>query len=269
MSKWKRKDLYRKLPALLCILTLAFALLTSNAAADDVGTAPEAGSGGGSSVSFSLVESKPADGATEVDANTTIWLLFNKNVVNMTVADNNKANITLKDSAGNQIKAEVTMKDDQVEPEFRREMVVVPANPLHGGSKYILTVGSAVMAKNGDSLGKDYTIAFTTADKTENKSGAVKTAVDAQHKKDSSEADLKAATETAATAAAATATQLSLTKNGDMQDSGVISSNSDKEASTSGPRSPEALMIKMAAGIIILAAAVLAIFFIRKRKKQQ
>ena len=40
----------------------------------------------------------------------------------MTVRENNKANIILHDASGNKVNAEVTMKDDQVAPDFRKQL---------------------------------------------------------------------------------------------------------------------------------------------------
>ena len=129
----------------------------------EVGTGD--GSGGGSDVAFALVQTDPQNGAAGVDVNDSIWLLFNKNVVNMAVRDNNKANIVLRDSDGHKVNAEVTMKDDQVEPEYRREILVDPSDSLEPGTTYKLTISSAVQAKNGTTLGETYTVTFTTAEK--------------------------------------------------------------------------------------------------------
>jgi hypothetical protein len=157
----------KRLANIFCIALIVLITMTSAAAAVESGAAPGAGtgdgSGGGSDIAFSLVQTKPQDGATGFSVSDSIWLLFNKNAVNMAVRDNNKANIVLRDSDGDKVSAEVTMKDDQTEPEYRREMVVVPSGPLDPGTTYILTIGSAVQAKNGQTLGKAYTVTFTTA----------------------------------------------------------------------------------------------------------
>ena len=151
----------KKVASIFCIVSIVLIAMTQVAAADELGTGAGDGSGGGSDIAFALVQTEPQDGATDVNVNESIWLLFNKNVVNMAVQDINKANIVLRDSDGHKVSAEVTMKDDQVEPEYRREIVVVPTNPLDPGSTYILTIGSAMQAKNGDTLGTTYTV--TTA----------------------------------------------------------------------------------------------------------
>lgn len=152
----------KKILSLLIIFIILISL-ASTALATSSGTAPDSGTGSGSSVAFALVESKPANGATNVDVDSTIWLLFNKNVVNMTVSDINKANITLKDEDGNKVSAAVTMKDDQIEPEYRREIIVVPSSALDPRTTYYLILGSAMRAKNGQTLGEDVTLTFKTA----------------------------------------------------------------------------------------------------------
>lgn len=170
MWKSSTKNLSKKILSLFCLILIVFIGMTAIVTAQESGSAPPMGSGdgsgGGSNVHFALVETKPKNGATDVNVNTTIWLLFNKNAVFMSLRENNKANIILKDADGDKVSAEVTMKDDQLEPEFRREMVVVPSEPLDPGSTYTLTVGKAVQAKNGQSLEKDYTVTFTTAGKS-------------------------------------------------------------------------------------------------------
>jgi len=153
----------KRLAKILSIVLIVLISMTSAVAAAESGTGTGDGSGGGSDVAFALVQSKPLDGATGVNVSDSIWLLFNKNVVNLTVRDINIANIVLRDSDGDKVSAEVTMKDDQIEPEYRREILVVPSGPLDPGTTYELIIGSEMQAKNGDMLGKTYTVKFTTA----------------------------------------------------------------------------------------------------------
>ena len=147
---------------LFSIVLIVLIAMTTATAGAETGTGTGNGSGGGSDIAFALVQTSPQNGETGVNVGDSIWLLFNKNVVNMAVRDINKANIVLRDSDGDKVRAAVTMKDDQIEPEYRREIVVVPSSPLEPGTTYKLTIGSAVQAKNGDTLGKSYTVTFTT-----------------------------------------------------------------------------------------------------------
>jgi methionine-rich copper-binding protein CopC len=162
----KQKFMMKRFTGIFSIALIVLIAMTSVPAVAETEIGTGDGSGGGTDIAFALVESTPQNGATGVDVNDSIWLLFNKNVVNMTVRDINKANIVLRDSDGHKVSAEVTMKDDQVEPEYRREIVVDPSDSLDPGTTYKLTVGSAVQAKNGQTLNESYTITFTTAENT-------------------------------------------------------------------------------------------------------
>ena len=153
----------KRLANIFCIVLIVLVAMTSATAVAETEDGTGDGSGGGTDITFALVETNPQNGATDVNVSSSIWLLFNKNVVNVAVRDINKANIVLRDSDGDRVSAAVTMKDDQIEPEYRREIVVVPSNPLAPGATYKLIIGSAVQAKKGDTLGKTYTVTFTTA----------------------------------------------------------------------------------------------------------
>jgi hypothetical protein len=153
----------KRLANIFCIMLIVIIAMTSATAVAETEDGTGDGSGGGTDIAFALVETNPQNGATGVDVSSSIWLLFNKNVVNVAVRDINKANIVLRDSDGDRVSAAVTMKDDQTEPEYRREIVVVPSDPLDPGTTYKLTLGSAVQAKKGETLGKTYTVTFTTA----------------------------------------------------------------------------------------------------------
>jgi len=153
----------KRLANIFCIMLIIIIAMTSATAVAETEDGTGDGSGGGTDIAFTLVETNPQNGATGVDVSSPIWLLFNKNVVNVAVRDINKANIVLRDSDGDRVSATVTMKDDQIEPEYRREIVVVPSDPLNPGTTYKLIIGSAVQAKKGDTLGKTFTVTFTTA----------------------------------------------------------------------------------------------------------
>lgn len=240
--------------------------MTSAVAVAETGTGTGDGTGGGSDVAFALVQTKPADGATGVSVSDSIWLLFNKNVVNMTVRDINKANIVLRDSVGNKVKAEVTMKDDQVEPEYRREIVVDPSSTLDPGTTYKLTIGSAVQAKNGQTLGKAYTITFTTAGQkpsgqqgsttkpTQNQSGNT-TKDNATSGQDSNVGgtDTNQATDNNANNATPPAVN--------QPSSSEESSDTDQAGEKAGG------IVWLLASIVVLGGAAAALIIIRKRRK--
>lgn len=120
------------------------------------------GSGGGQDQPLSLLSSTPADGAQDMAVDTQIKLSFNKNVVNMTVKDNNQKCFTL--TADNQaVPFDVIMADDQVQPEGKRDVILRPRNGLSAGTKYLITISPMLQAKSGVVLGHEVKIAFSTA----------------------------------------------------------------------------------------------------------
>lgn len=58
------------------------------------------GGGEGKDEPLSLVSSNPADGQKDVPVDTQIKLVFSKNVVNMSVKDNNQKCFSLMEGAG-------------------------------------------------------------------------------------------------------------------------------------------------------------------------
>jgi hypothetical protein len=121
------------------------------------------GSGGGKSDPLRLVSSVPAEGQAQVAVDSSIQLLFNKNVVNMTVNEGNQQCFSLRTAQGAVVPIEVIMADDQISPELRREIQIHPLQPLQAGSSYILLVDSRLQAKSGAGLEEAIQIAFKTA----------------------------------------------------------------------------------------------------------
>ncbi len=120
------------------------------------------GSGGGSEEGLALVSSSPASGQKDVSTSTSIDLEFTKNVVNMTVKDNNTLCFSLYQ--GQQKTAiTVVMADDQIEPEKKRLVSIVPEEPLQPGTTYTLRISPALISKSGVSLGQEVAVSFTTA----------------------------------------------------------------------------------------------------------
>lgn len=121
------------------------------------------GTGGGQDQPLSLVSSIPADGAKDFPVNGEIILNFNKNVVNMTVVDNNKACFGLYTSDGTQVAAEVIMADDQIDPDQRETVKIKPSQELGNGTAYIVKISPQLQSKSGDTLGQETIIKFATA----------------------------------------------------------------------------------------------------------
>ena len=111
---------------------------------------------------LSLVQSSPAHGEQDVHLTGEIKLSFNKNVVHMTVCDDNKQCFALYAEDGIAVPVEVIMADDQMEPEKRRDIVLKPQQELAAGTAYTVKA-PALRAKNGTTLGTEATVTFTTA----------------------------------------------------------------------------------------------------------
>lgn len=109
-----------------------------------------------------LDSSDPADGATGVSAAAEPLLVFSKNVVNFSIADANKGCFSLESAAGEEVEIEVVMADDQMHPEQKRNIRIVPAEELAPDTEYLLTISGDLQAKNGNTLGEDLVIRFTT-----------------------------------------------------------------------------------------------------------
>ncbi|MDC7226514.1 MAG: Ig-like domain-containing protein [Spirochaetales bacterium] len=112
----------------------------------------------------SLKSSVPEDGATAVAVDTAIELGFSSNVVNMTVSDNNLGCFSLLNAEGNEVEIDVYLPDDQMEPENKRNITLTPVKPLAPGTEYTLIISGELLAKNGNNLGKDNFVTFTTAE---------------------------------------------------------------------------------------------------------
>ena len=122
------------------------------------------GEGGGlnSGDPLVLVTSSPIQNQTDVPVDSVIHLEFNKNVVNMSVAENNKQCFNLTDGEGQSIDIQVRMGDDQVDPTIKRMVDVIPAAVLTEEEKYTLTISQNFTAKNGTSLTAPITLDFYT-----------------------------------------------------------------------------------------------------------
>lgn len=156
MLKLRRKTGFPLILALimLCCLFITLPVWAAGGSGD--------GSGGGQNVPLGLASSSPADGATGVAVTTQIKLTFNKNVINMSVKDNNLKCFTLI-SNGQQVPISIVMADDQIQPEYKRLVTIVPQQPLKAGSQYTLKIAPELQAKSGAVLGQEVNVDFTTA----------------------------------------------------------------------------------------------------------
>ncbi len=130
------------------------------------------GSGGGKGEPLELVSSTPGDGEKGVALDTEIRLSFSKNVINMMVKDGNLKCFSL--FADNEpVEIEVVMADDQVEPEFKRDVVIAPVEGLQPDKKYSIKVAPEFQSKGGVALSKELKINFSTGNGKESPETAV------------------------------------------------------------------------------------------------
>jgi hypothetical protein len=146
-----------KIYLLLILFTLTLSILTPA-----IVLAEGDGSGGGQNNPLSLVSSDPSDGETDVDTNAEITMEFSKNVVNMSVRENNAKCFELKDEDSNIVPIEIIMADDQMERELRNSIIVKPVDGLKEETTYILHISSDLMSKSGANLKSDLNINFST-----------------------------------------------------------------------------------------------------------
>lgn len=141
---------------LFLILMIIFAASVSSFGLDGDGE----GGGQNQDDPLILVTCNIQDNQTGVPIDTKIQLEFNKNVVNMTVAENNKKCITLSGEEGNVVPIGIQMGDDQVDPTIKRLITIVPGAALEEGKTYTLTISGDFRAKNGTSLGVPIILSF-------------------------------------------------------------------------------------------------------------
>lgn len=141
---------------ILSMILLAFLCLPAFAGQGD-------GSGGGQGEPLRLDSSTPYNGQSGVPTDVQVTMTFNKNVVNMTVSDNNLNCFSLYAADGSKIPIEVIMADDQVEPEKKRIISLKPLQDLKHNTAHTVKVSSSLESKSGNTLGGDLAITFITA----------------------------------------------------------------------------------------------------------
>ena len=149
----------KKIVPILAALALALALPA--VAFAEGGNGSGGGNGGGASAPL-VVESASIEGGELIEADGTITLAFSKNVCAASVRDANMELVSVVDAQGADVPVVVTLADDQVEPDKKREMVIGFEQPLGEGT-YVLTAKAGITAKSGDALAEDYVLEFGVA----------------------------------------------------------------------------------------------------------
>ena len=149
----------RACTVLLALLMLLFSAFPAFA---EGGNGDGTGDGAGRENPLTLASSSVPDGAQNVDPNVHVVLTFTKNVVHFNVKENNLQCFSVTDSQGNAFPIRVVMGDDQVDPDAKRIVTIVPQSPYQAGETYTLTVKKGLTAKNEENvLEEDVNLRFT------------------------------------------------------------------------------------------------------------
>jgi len=119
------------------------------------------GSGGGKDDPLALVSADPDVNAEAILVGSTFNLEFNKNIAYVTVRDNNIKAFTLWDGS-TQVPVDVTMADDQLQPDLRNFVLIIPKEDLKSGTTYTLKVDNTLVAKSGAVLAEPMELTYTT-----------------------------------------------------------------------------------------------------------
>ncbi len=120
------------------------------------------GTGGGQGKPLTLVSSSISNGATGVSLKPVIKLTFSKNIVNMSVRDNNLKCFSVISETGASVPINVTLADDQVDFAAKNDAVITPQANLAKGTSYSVVVSASLKSKSGVYTGKKIKITFTT-----------------------------------------------------------------------------------------------------------
>jgi hypothetical protein len=119
-------------------------------------------------VSCTLEDGSKIDDVNGISIQPKFTLLFDKNVVDMLVWNNNSTCIKLSNSDNTNVAIDVTKIDDTVDFNHRQEIYVNPIDPLTSEKTYQLYISPNLTAKNGVATlggttdGKGITITFKT-----------------------------------------------------------------------------------------------------------
>lgn len=108
-----------------------------------------------------MVSSNPATTAKDILVGSTFTLEFSKNIAYVTVRDGNLKAFTLWEG-NTQVPADVTMADDQLEPDLKNFVIIIPKEDLKAGTSYTLKVGNTLTAKSGVVLAAPLELTYTT-----------------------------------------------------------------------------------------------------------
>jgi hypothetical protein len=120
-----------------------------------------AGDNNGQSL-LTITETMPVDGAKDIPVDQVIKLSFSNNVINSSIRENNMACFKLVDSDDNDVTIEVFMDDDQIHPDQKRIIKITPTEGFAENMTYTLKINGDMSGKNGNTLGDELTVSFST-----------------------------------------------------------------------------------------------------------
>jgi hypothetical protein len=120
-----------------------------------------AGDNNGQSL-LTITETIPVDGAKNIPVDQVIKLSFSNNVINSSIRENNMACFKLVDSDDNDVTIEVFMDDDQIHPDQKRIIKITPTEGFAENMTYTLKINGDMSGKNGNTLGDELTVSFST-----------------------------------------------------------------------------------------------------------
>jgi hypothetical protein len=155
----------RRLPMVIGVVLTVILLLTLSIPLvfADNGGGGGGGTGGGSEDPLALVSATPADGAVNVMQPLEIKLVFNKNVAHMSVRDANAEKFSLSAPNGVLVPLIVQIADDQIEPEKRDEVILIPKEQLASDTIYTIIISAGLESKSNTVLAQDIKLTFRTA----------------------------------------------------------------------------------------------------------
>lgn len=128
---------------------------------------------GGNSVPLTLESASIQPGDQQVPRLPLIQLDFNKNVVSISVAQNNIQCFHLTDSQGEPLSIDLIFPDDQLQQEVKRCVFIRPQEPLDADANYTLYIDNTLLAKNGSYIDQAYAIPFSTGTELEGEENAL------------------------------------------------------------------------------------------------
>lgn len=131
------------------------------------------GQGVNKAIRLTLVKSYPQDKATDVPLDIYIQLNFNKNIANVSVLPDNQKSFHLTSSSGEVVPITLYFPDEQIQREYKREVVIKPEQPLKPDTDYRIAIDRTLKARNGTFIDNAHIVTFTTGSRSTGEENAM------------------------------------------------------------------------------------------------